>query len=698
VNQRTRRWVVRQIPLLIVVILVCSTVATAFVVRSVVDDQEHRLLQERAGEVGAVLSVSMNQSATMLPLLGALTQPAVAGPAQFEAVANGIVSRQKRGTIGAAESRAGNLVVVAAAGDGPTRGQVLDGPRAALARRALGASGMVSSVRRDGDRQRLTFAVALPGATPLVLYQDLVLDRAPVTLDKDSPFAGIEGALYGSTRANADAVVVTTTNDLPIGGEVARSSVKIGDDQWLLVIRSKEPLVGTFAKQTPWIVLIAGLFTALLIGSLVAVLSRRRAYAQAAVDARTAELKLALAEQERLEEGQRRAREVAEAANQSKSEFLSRMSHELRTPMNAVLGYAQLIEDDPLDDAQRDAVEQILKGGRHLLQLINEVLDITRIETGDFAISPEPVLASDVIAEAMDLTKPLAMKADLHLVGGVTADTSEVYVLADRQRLSQILLNLVSNAIKYNRSGGTVSLSCEAVEGHRLRIKVIDTGPGIRPEHLELLFAPFERLGAEQSTIEGTGIGLALSRRLAEAMGGTLDVATSPGQGSTFWVELPVVEDPVDRYTRLQVPQSVANVEVPQHSGGAPKILYIEDNLSNLRLIERILAPSGPTQLVSAMQGRLGLELAREHRPDLVLLDLHLPDIGGDEVLRRLRDDPHTASIPVVILSADATPGQIQRLLHAGASEYLTKPLDVRQLREVLGRLTGSPADTTLKV
>ncbi len=305
---------------------------------------------------------------------------------------------------------------------------------------------------------------------------------------------------------------------------------------------------------------------------------------------------------------------------------------------------------------------------------------------------------ADVIAEAMDLTRPLATKAELHLVGGATADTADVYVLADRQRLSQILLNLVSNAIKYNRLRGTVSLSCEVVEEHRLRINVTDTGPGIRPEHLELLFEPFERLGAEQSSIEGTGIGLALSRRLAEAMGGTLDVATTPGQGSTFWVELPVVEDPVERYARLNAPQPTSDVKAPDRSGGQPKILYIEDNLSNLRLIERILAPSGPTQLVSAMQGRLGFELAREHRPDLVLLDLHLPDIGGDEVLRRLRDDPQTASIPVVILSADATPGQVQRLLHAGASAYLTKPLDVRELREVLGRLTGSSPDTTVTV
>jgi CheY-like chemotaxis protein len=239
------------------------------------------------------------------------------------------------------------------------------------------------------------------------------------------------------------------------------------------------------------------------------------------------------------------------------------------------------------------------------------------------------------------------------------------------------LLNLVSNAIKYNRPGGSAALSCERSAETGLRIKVHDTGPGIRPEHLGLLFTPFERLGAEHTNVEGTGIGLALSRRLAEAMGGTLDVETNLGQGTTFWVELPVVEGPVERYVRLNGHDELSTPPVVH----TKKVLHIEDNASNLRLVERILARDGEIELVSAMQGRLGVELAREHRPALILLDLHLPDIAGDEVLRQLRDDPQTAAIPVVVVSADATPGQIRRLLAEGASAYLTKPLDVGELR-----------------
>jgi signal transduction histidine kinase/ActR/RegA family two-component response regulator len=383
----------------------------------------------------------------------------------------------------------------------------------------------------------------------------------------------------------------------------------------------------------------------------------------------------------RREAAVRQAQEAAEAANRSKSEFLSRMSHELRTPLNAVLGFGQLLELDELTAEQAEAVGHILKGGRHLLDLIDEVLDISRIETGRLALSPEPVLVSELLRDTVDLVRPLASGRSVHLLAH-GAGTCEAYVFADRQRLKQILLNLLSNAVKFNRAGGTVSLSCgEPAEG-RMRINVTDTGPGIRPEHLGLLFTPFERLGAEQTDTEGTGIGLALSLRLAEAMGGTLDVTTAVGQGSTFWVELPVVEGPVQRHERLG--DAAPAAEPAPHAGRRRTVLHIEDNLSNLKLVERVLAQRPGVEVIAAMQGRLGLELAREHRPALVLLDLHLPDLGGDQVLERLRDDPETAAIPVVIASADATPGQVRRLLAAGAAAYLTKPLDVRELLRLL--------------
>ncbi|HWJ98359.1 MAG TPA: ATP-binding protein, partial [Acidimicrobiales bacterium] len=414
--------------------------------------------------------------------------------------------------------------------------------------------------------------------------------------------------------------------------------------------------------------------------------TRRQAYAQTLVDQRTVKLREALAEQERLQEGQRVARQAAEQANQAKDEFMSRMSHELRTPLNAVLGFAQLLEQDDLDEDGRDSVVQILKGGRHLLDLINEVLDISRIESGTLQLSSEPVSVATVIADVVQLAAPLAAADGITLVAG-PPPSDGTHVLADHQRLIQILLNLVGNAIKYNRPGGTVDVSSEPVAGSRMRIKVADTGPGIHPEQRALLFKPFERLGAERTDIEGTGVGLALSRHLADAMGGTLDVDSVVGQGSTFWVDLPLVEGPEERFERMQEDTPPAQSEPPARDRA--KVLSIEDNLLNVRLVTRIVEQRPGVELLTAMQGRLGFEIAREHQPKLVLLDLHLSDMGGEEVLRMLRADPRTAHIPVTVVSADATPGQIRRLLAEGATSYMTKPLDVRAMLDLLDEALG---------
>jgi CheY-like chemotaxis protein len=362
------------------------------------------------------------------------------------------------------------------------------------------------------------------------------------------------------------------------------------------------------------------------------------------------------------------------------------MSHELRTPLNAVIGFAQLLELDDLTPSQAESVGYIVKGGRHLLDLIDEILDIARIETGRLKLSAEPVSVAAVFIDVIELIRPLAVRTNVTIVQPDVP--SELHVLADRQRLFQILLNLVSNGVKYNRSGGTVRLACQPADPGCVCIDVSDTGIGIRPEDLPLLFAPFERLGAEATGIEGTGIGLALSRQLAQAMGGTLDVTTLYGHGSTFSLVLPEAEGPVERYERLNG-DFVAS-PVPARHG---TVLHIEDNLANLKLVERILARHGSMRMVATMQGRLGLQLAREHRPRLVLLDLHLPDLAGDEVLRQLRGDPATADIPVVIVSADATRGEIQRLLAAGAAGYITKPIDVRELLRVLDEVLGAEAD-----
>jgi PAS domain S-box-containing protein len=385
-------------------------------------------------------------------------------------------------------------------------------------------------------------------------------------------------------------------------------------------------------------------------------------------------------ERRRAEEELRTAREVAEAASRAKSEFLSRMSHELRTPLNAILGFGQLMELEASTPQQRENTDQIMKAGRHLLHLINEVLDITGIESGRLDLSLEPVLIGEVAQEVFDLVGPLTTSKDIMLK--LDDSTRSKFVQADRQRLKQVLLNVVANAVKYNRTSGRVTLSCESAEPNRLRVLIDDTGSGIAPEKLTRLFTPFDRLGAEQSGIEGTGLGLALSKRLAEAMDGQIGVRTSSTQGTTFYIDLPRSASPLS----LLTPAHSASISGRHRafSGRKYTILYVEDNLSNLTLVQRIMALRNDVDLIPAMQGGLALELARSHRPQLVLLDLHLPDMQGEDVLRELRSSPDCSEIPVVILSADATPGQKERLLAAGAQAFITKPLEVKPFIAIL--------------
>ena len=348
--------------------------------------------------------------------------------------------------------------------------------------------------------------------------------------------------------------------------------------------------------------------------------------------------------------------------------------------MNSILGFAQLLELENLGEPAADNVYHILKGGYHLLDLINEILDLARIESGRITLSPEPVRMREALKDALDLVRPLAIEKNVSISPDI-ALRCDHHVHADRQRLKQVLLNLLSNAIKFNRSGGSVVLSCEETEDRRLRMEVIDTGSGISPEGLKRIFTPFERLEADGTGAGGTGLGLALSKRLIEAMGGTIGVESALGFGSRFFIELAMLEDPTARLNRDDAAVVLIDT-VPTHQQGT--VLYIEDNSSNLRLVERILANRRGVRLLSAMQGFLGLDLADLHTPDWILLDLHLPDVSGEEVLRRLRANPRTAHIPVTILSADATSGQISRLMEAGARDYLTKPLDVRKFIHLL--------------
>lgn len=388
-----------------------------------------------------------------------------------------------------------------------------------------------------------------------------------------------------------------------------------------------------------------------------------------------------------IEKELREAKAEADRANHAKSDFLSRMSHELRTPLNSILGFGQLLDRQSPTERQRPRIRYILSAGRHLLNLINEVLDISRIEAGNLQLSLEPVCVEEAIGEALDLMRPLAAERSIGMTPPASLD-SATYVLADRQRLKQVLLNLLSNAVKYTSRRGSVTVSfCDAGSG-ATRIQVRDTGAGIPVEKLARLFTPFDRLGAEQSTVEGTGLGLALCQRLVQAMQGLIGVNSSLGNGTTFWLELPKAESPLQTLA-AQRSSSPPGQSVDEE---ARRILYIEDNFSNVTLVEQMLAERPALELMTAMQGRVGLELARKHSPDLILLDLHLPDMPGWQVLAQLKSDHATRNVPVVVISADATAPQIKRLLSAGAQAYLTKPLDIADFFRVVDEAL-SPAE-----
>jgi signal transduction histidine kinase/DNA-binding NarL/FixJ family response regulator len=381
----------------------------------------------------------------------------------------------------------------------------------------------------------------------------------------------------------------------------------------------------------------------------------------------------------------------AERLNLAKSGFLSRVSHELRTPLNAILGFGQLLEREELEPDQQETLDQMLAGGRHLLAIVDDLLDLSRIETGEMRLSIEPMQISDAVAEARSLLSQMATTAAV----GVRQRPidPDLFVRADRQRLLQVMLNLISNAIKYNRRGGNVVIGAVRTDTGLVRIEIADTGIGIAPDLIDQLFTPFERLDAASRGIEGTGLGLAVARGLVEAMGGNLGLSSKAEVGTTVWMELPgsSIEEIALRPMHTSggkngaaivadgfgSAQDVSELEVERP---LTSVLYIEDNPSNVRLVEQIFALSSELSLSVAREGAAGLAMARDLGPDLILLDLHLPDMSGEQVLSALLADPDTASTPVIIVSADASPVQAKRLQAAGAVGYLTKPFDVDQL------------------
>ena len=397
-----------------------------------------------------------------------------------------------------------------------------------------------------------------------------------------------------------------------------------------------------------------------------------------------------ITQRKKAEEELKKARKEAELANIAKSEFLSRMSHELRTPMNSILGFAQLLQMGTLTPRQKTGVGHILNSGKHLLNLINEVLDISRIEAGKISLSMEPIQLFGVICEMMDIVKPNILEKQQTLEFS-DSPVNDLFVIADSKRLKQVLLNLINNAIKYNCPNGKVTIKTEFIPSEtsgtpKIRISVTDTGWGISAEDLPKLFKPFERIGAEKTETEGTGLGLAVVKKLMDAMAGIIGVESTVGVGSTFWIELPHSESPLKI-----VEKSGSLLEIPlELDGKSGTILYIEDNVSNIELIDQILSVERPQiHLISNKNGRLAVPLAIENKPDLILLDLDLPDIHGTEVLMLLHDEEKTRKIPVIILSADAMPKQIEKLMDSGAKNYLTKPIDIVLFLQTIDEWVG---------
>ena len=371
----------------------------------------------------------------------------------------------------------------------------------------------------------------------------------------------------------------------------------------------------------------------------------------------------------------KQAMAAADKANRAKTDFLSSMSHELRTPLNAILGFAQLMESDtsPQTPSQKRNLNQILKAGWYLLELINEVLDLALIESGKVTLSGEPVSLPEVMLECRAMVEPQALKRGINM-HFPRFDTA-YFVKADRTRIKQVLINLLFNAIKYNRPGGTVVVEYALQLPSTIRISVRDTGPGLAAEQVAQLFQPFNRLGRETGVEEGTGIGLVVTKRLVELMGGTIGVDSVLAEGSTFWIEMGLTSAP--RLAILETGQVAPAQPALPDSLPQRTLLYVEDNPANLELVEQLIARRPDLRLLSAPDADLGIEFARAYQPEVILMDINLPGISGIEALKILRADPSTARIPIIALSANAVPRDIEKALNAGFFNYLTKPIKV---------------------
>lgn len=383
----------------------------------------------------------------------------------------------------------------------------------------------------------------------------------------------------------------------------------------------------------------------------------------------------------RVESELREAMAIADKANRAKSDFLSGMSHELRTPLNAILGFTQLLESgSPVPTpTQKRSIDQILKAGWYLLELINEILDLALIESGKVTLSNEPVSLAEVLEECRAMVEPQARSRGIAMSFPVIA--SPLFITADRTRLKQVFINLLFNAIKYNQPHGTVTVDTARVAGGAVRVSVTDTGVGLGAEQLSQLFQPFNRLGREGGAEEGTGMGLVVTKRLVGLMGGEVGVASALGEGSVFWVEFAATGAP--QFAAAAPDHSTAVAEVPD-GAMLRTVLYVEDNPANLELVGQLIARRSDLRMLSAADARLGIQYARALQPDVILMDINLPGMSGIDAMKMLRGDKVTAHIPIIALSSNAMPRDIQGAMAAGFFNYITKPIMVSQFMEAL--------------
>jgi signal transduction histidine kinase/CheY-like chemotaxis protein len=636
-----------------------------------VANQERRLLAERASEVALLLQGSLQSG--FRDLLNTLVTAAQESPDAFALAAKQWTS-DPNVTAAATIADAGprGWVVTSTAGTTLTVGQTMKGARADLVQKA--GLTLRSDIVETGPKQQLALVLAAPRAAEglaasdsgaVAVYLEASIDTHQGTgVTSTEPFHELRAALYIGSEPDPAKLVVTTTDQLPIRGDTETRSITVGSDPWLLVTSARQPLSGPLLHNVPWVLAVALLIVGLAMAGTVEAVARARDRAMRLVAERTADLQNSLRE--------------LQVAQQAKSEFLSNMSHELRTPLNAIIGFSDLMTREPSDAGAPDRtsvpsewVEHINASGMHLLDLINDILDLAKVEAGRIDLDPEPLALQPVIAAAVATLRPLMVRKKLSII----EDIDEVAVSADKVRFRQIIDNLLSNAIKFTPEGGRIEVSTRRGDNQVL-IDVSDTGVGIAPEDQERVFDEFQQVGDRGSRTSGTGLGLALARRLVIAHGGTISVQSTIGAGSRFTVALPAAELPdADQPTVAPLPPVTG-----QTSMGT--VLVIEDDVAAVRLLRAYLEKAGYAVRVAG-DGPTGLAEAMSNPPDAIVLDVILPGIDGWELLRRIKLDPRSESIPVVMVTVV---DEQEVGLALGAVDYLVKPIDPEVLVEVLRR------------